>query len=1752
MKKTYVRAIALLMTLVLMAALCVPMVAAEPPPEEMPPTGDESVSVPVEERPAPEEAPLPEEATPAEEPLVEEALPEETPPEGEGDEEPEATVLPEGFEVGPKVYAEAEAPEPTAQDDVFSAAGFNLSTPPDGQDERKEMKPYGDAHTLTINEMLVFGSNEAGRENTYGYLEANLYGHDALATTDVKDNDKKSVQLKDSAGGTPTFFNDRSSMAAMEGDFTGEGIKYQVAMLAAEGVSGTGTDELVKGFKLYVMNGVDVARGDTKSLHEIAYFDYTNNRSMGWGAVQGELFVETGDLDGDGRDEIIFLLPASQNANTKPARLMVYRNSGTAGGWKNAANWKEVLSMPVTGVPMYSVKENSTSDGIDFLFANHSLAVGDLDGDGKAEVAVAGSTLKANSRDNSGDTATMQLQLLSAFDFSGAGAATTRTYSYSSGGTSTTPLFGSGGLGLAAPPTAADLKLNDANRVNTMLRASTARVLPTQLGVAIGDVDGGTPELLVGYTLYGSTKVMPMVGSGCFTSSGLGYTVEQLSLNGDKLERVSIGGQPVLRVNMEDIAEATNAASPGHYPQYRGKSVQRLDDTYAYIKNQNNPYGSEGIYSNGMSMRLTAAQMNGPQAPASIIVGTNRHDRTFGANTDPFAFYYTGTQQYTYYPLCDGNNGGTNHIRIYTLRPAVMTSVDEGDNPIPAYGYVIGQRSTGVSGRYGSYVEFISGNTTSNVSDSWGAKVSQRLVAGKLRHIGSVAVALPDTDRDSVTLNYQEYSFMYTDPTVIAALAAPPYYRDIANIHGVDYTSESSTSYSMELGVGSGTTQSETTNLGAYVSVEAEVGTPSVRAVVESEVNYNKQWSTQFSSMMEKSHTYTFESKGQDSVVLLAYPTDVYTYSMTFPVNDVTPGSAATYADAPANDDFAVCDYSVIIPYSPTYSVLSLKEYNRVYKQYTDLLPDIGGEVFTHTEGWPGSYPTSSGGYYGAEVTPGAWVGSGTSTGASTESSLTITSTDESTTTASNSVSFKAGGGVTAGYSGLFVETSVKVTAGVTYGTEESRGTVVSNSSGVTYSGKVGGIPNDVNGVGYKFFWKMMQYQYRGKQNFPVVTYLVQGDQNPVRLPETFEVYDASTTNSMTLRWSPSPDDQNPGADSVINYAVSQVMDNSKDHLPLDMERMSFNEEDGHYYSTITDLQAGKWYNFILKAKPQSSSGYSVPSESAGAMTFPLGGSGGFTQQPKELELKPGQTTGALSAKLNVTDTAGAPRVTGAWQKWNDVTDEWESLAKDSYPGTSISSSPAGDFKLEFTQPAAYHAGTYRLLAYAAFVGIQGEKEFFSQPVEVSYSRWNADMEVVCDDGQDIPDIVISSDLKLRVGMTDIDGAGLGFAGGVQYTLTLPNGSQSIGLVPYPPKGGGKEATITLGTTIQGAYTLQVAYIGDPNYNKVTSKTYNFTRVNPENSIFITATAPAGQVQYGIASPLAVLYYNKTVNPVTVTSNTTFTLYKYNSSGALEQVAPGAGCTFGAGNSSLTVTALGRYQLAVNYAGASIKRDFEVVPLTLNYRINNLTWDKGSEPGVLEIEPLGLPDEAKTLLGGDLYTAADLVVYNEDGELVTNPTAAAGRYAIRVKPERALAVGAKPQYNINVTGGLLTVQLNLKTVTYGTLEGTSAKGGVKLSGETASYAMNSEDIQKGEDVKLIAVPATGYRLDHWLVSVNNGGFRKQQPNSSTPEAFTISKIGQNYIVLAVFTSLDKPDEGTRLAVYPTTPKLAVSAANPAT
>ena len=351
--------------------------------------------------------------------------------------------------------------------------------------------------------------------------------------------------------------------------------------------------------------------------------------------------------------------------------------------------------------------------------------------------------------------------------------------------------------------------------------------------------------------------------------------------------------------------------------------------------------------------------------------------------------------------------------------------------------------------------------------------------------------ALPDVDNDSVYLEYKKHSFFYADPVVLAALASPPYFGqlDTGSAAGSNYTN-SSTYYGSIYGNSEGTINSSTINVGAYVAGEFSLGVPVISNVkVEFEVAYNHSMTKESQKMVTVQYTDgDSTSGGEDSVVLMTLPCDVYSYTMHF------------YDDsgqAQSNE------YNVVVPYnSAQRQLVSYAYYEQIRANDTEgVLPDLSG-VFTHILGNPASYHTSApNDATNASIKDGSVMyykdskkGFPKSMGKS-EQSVTIT---RETTTASltgNSVSAKLGvGGEVVGQS---------IVAGVTSGGEWTKGKITSQTEGVAFSAEVYGQGDSHNG---NFQWQPLEYIYQYEttegsetvlREFPVVTYLIPNCTNP-------------------------------------------------------------------------------------------------------------------------------------------------------------------------------------------------------------------------------------------------------------------------------------------------------------------------------------------------------------------------------------------------------------------------------------------------------------------------------------------------------------------------------------------------------------------------------------------------------------------------------------------------------------------------------
>lgn len=369
----------------------------------------------------------------------------------------------------------------------------------------------------------------------------------------------------------------------------------------------------------------------------------------------------------------------------------------------------------------------------------------------------------------------------------------------------------------------------------------------------------------------------------------------------------------------------------------------------------------------------------------------------------------------------------------------------------------------------------------------------------------SSSFAFPNTDHDTSYLKYTgNHYYTYSDPEVLAVLASAPYFADLLDREDLSGNyAESTTSYGTTKGSGDGVTANASIFAGAYASFEQEIKVFGITiAKVEASETITAAFTYDFekTSTLEQSIEYA-TSVGSDAVVLYSIPVVVYVYEAYIP--DGSGGYDQQYM-------------TVTSPHTAVTQVMELESYEKIAKDYAEL-PQIAGNILTHTLGDPTTYPTSSEGYQNALIYDGDFsaVGySGTGGGATVTQSISMTT--EESHSFHGSLAIEASAGVGAG--GLVV--------GVTAGSEAGAGYVMTSTAGSTYTATMQNMPAEAEEYGYALSWKLFAYEqeyYNGKsrKRVPVVNYLVTNIEMPPSLPEDFaQDVERTTDDTVALTWS--------------------------------------------------------------------------------------------------------------------------------------------------------------------------------------------------------------------------------------------------------------------------------------------------------------------------------------------------------------------------------------------------------------------------------------------------------------------------------------------------------------------------------------------------------------------------------------------------------------------------------------------------------
>jgi hypothetical protein len=318
-----------------------------------------------------------------------------------------------------------------------------------------------------------------------------------------------------------------------------------------------------------------------------------------------------------------------------------------------------------------------------------------------------------------------------------------------------------------------------------------------------------------------------------------------------------------------------------------------------------------------------------------------------------------------------------------------------------------------------------------------------------------------DVDTDGTVLAYSEgeYSFLFTEPIVLAVLAAPPFAEGIGqNVDGcaTAFGNTSSTTTEQE--------RSVSFTAGASIGVNFDGGALT-QSEFEIQVTATAAATRTSGTAYELSRTIVFTSAPrEDTVVFTTVPIDRYTYTVL------------------SSPDPTVIGQPVVVdlPRSP----LTLQAERGFFN--ASLAPGgrpIDGAVLAHTIGVPRSYPTAADKEFtllggGLQAGPQS-VGQG---GGSTEVTLEV----------ANAIS--EGGALEIGFE-LAAQTTVGgLLAGVQFGSSTESTWSVTSGEATTYTGIVGAI-DAANFAANRYLFGLFTYVYRDPvsgREFQVLNYWVE------------------------------------------------------------------------------------------------------------------------------------------------------------------------------------------------------------------------------------------------------------------------------------------------------------------------------------------------------------------------------------------------------------------------------------------------------------------------------------------------------------------------------------------------------------------------------------------------------------------------------------------------------------------------------------
>ncbi|SBW00541.1 exported hypothetical protein [uncultured Eubacteriales bacterium] len=555
--------------------------------------------------------------------------------------------------------------------------------------------------------------------------------------------------------------------------------------------------------------------------------------------------------------------------------------------------------------------------------------------------------------------------------------------------------------------------------VSYEVRVSSYNDLMGSAGVTVGDIDNdGLGEIIVGGFMVNSGS---KTDTYSYTAKDNSYTksipfyhemaMAYMEYDNDTSAYSGFTGFSVFR----DDEKTAGTVADGNETSYKTYSDRTLNSTRRYRNSGN------------WTVPMQAVSLTG-------YVNDKTNDQVFFGN---YMYYFdSSTGLFKVYDSDGEVDVDKDHVLYHNFQEfnssiislSVGNFLTGGSNALPADGQqeLLAEY---VRDKDGKTISFELADLYQNTGDTM---ATQRCV----KYIGTAdsdnfyqktfypTICTPNLVDQTEYVQYVGHEFTFTEPEVLDVIASVPYFQDIMDAYPAGVWGDPGET-SLKSGSGSSTTGTASTSisLGWYFNFHQDISVLGIRLFsVEAETNASVNTDYEYSKTVDtESYIEYSTSRGQDSVVMVSSPLDVYQYRYY----KGTAEYKELYPNAKKDDPDTWGLMEASLPGTPSTLVVSVERYNALAQKYG--LEHIGSSFWTHTLGEPGSYPASKADFLNASnVIDSKNPASVTAGGGKETTGLSITKTEES----AYGVSFTLGAKFGAGAGGIVMGTTVENTTG--------------------------------------------------------------------------------------------------------------------------------------------------------------------------------------------------------------------------------------------------------------------------------------------------------------------------------------------------------------------------------------------------------------------------------------------------------------------------------------------------------------------------------------------------------------------------------------------------------------------------------------------------------------------------------------------------------------------------------------------------